>query len=76
MKTDETLKQLPANGTKRVLVVAPSFVADCLETLHELDVENRDYFLTNGGTDFRLVPALNADESFTQVLRQLVLNLR
>jgi ferrochelatase len=74
--TDETLKQLPANGTKRVLVVAPSFVADCLETLHELDVENRDYFLTNGGEDFRLVPALNADESFTQVLRQLVLNLR
>lgn len=74
--TDATLKTLPAQVVKRVLVASPSFVADCLETLHELEIENREYFLTSGGKDFALVPALNADPAFTQVLRQLVLQPR
>lgn len=70
--TDTTLKELPALGVKRVLVVSPSFVSDCLETLHELDIENREYFLNNGGGEFRMLPALNDDAGFIDVLQRLV----
>ncbi len=72
--TDDTLRELPKEGVKRVLVVAPSFVSDCLETLHELEIENKEYFMQSGGTEFKMVPALNDDYSFTQVLKSLVLN--
>ncbi|WP_057895777.1 ferrochelatase [Liquorilactobacillus oeni] len=72
--TDTTLKLLPSKGIKRVLVVAPSFVADCLETLHELQIENQAYFLDSGGVDYRMIPALNDDEDFIEVLKKLVLN--
>ena len=72
--TDATLKELPKQGVKRLLVAAPSFVADCLETLNELDLENRRYFLESGGTEFQMVPALNGDLAFTKVLQQLALN--
>ena len=47
--TDAVLKGLPEEGKKAVQVVAPGFAADCLETLEELAVENRDYFLAAGG---------------------------
>lgn len=70
--TDATLKELPAKGNKKVLVVSPSFVSDCLETLYELDIENRAFFLENGGTEFKMLPALNDDEAFIDVLEQLV----
>lgn len=72
--TDDTLKSFPEEGIKRVLVVAPSFVSDCLETLHELEIENKEYFIKSGGKDFEMVPALNDDFSFTQVLKGIVLN--
>jgi len=57
--TDETLKALPGEGVKRVDVVAPGFPADCLETLQELNEENREYFLEAGGEAFHYIPALN-----------------
>ncbi len=72
--TDATLKSLPAKQIKRVLIVSPSFTIDCLETLNELDIENRGYFMASGGTEFRMVPALNDDKAFTDMLRQLVLS--
>ncbi len=46
--TDDTLKKLPSKGIKNILIVAPGFV-DCLETIEELEHENRNYFLENGG---------------------------
>ncbi|KRL01533.1 ferrochelatase [Liquorilactobacillus capillatus] len=70
--TKATLKQLPAKGIKHVLVVAPSFVADCLETLNELAIENRAAFLKSGGTDYHVLPALNDSQMFIDVLEQLV----
>ncbi|KRL39046.1 ferrochelatase [Liquorilactobacillus uvarum] len=70
--TDTTLKELPAKGVKKVLIVSPSFVSDCLETLHELDIENREYFLESGGVEFKMLPALNDDEAFIDVLEQLI----
>ncbi|MFT9456972.1 MAG: ferrochelatase [Liquorilactobacillus hordei] len=72
--TDDTLRAFPKEGIKRVLVVAPSFVSDCLETLHELEIENKEYFMESGGMEFKMVPALNDDFAFTKVLKGLVLN--
>ncbi|MCB1688195.1 MAG: ferrochelatase [Halioglobus sp.] len=58
--TDAVLKGLPEEGKKAVQVVAPGFAADCLETLEELAVENRDYFLAAGGERYQYIPCLNS----------------
>lgn len=57
--TDETLKELAKSGTRRIDVICPGFSSDCLETLEEIQMENRDYFLENGGEQYRYIPALN-----------------
>ena len=57
--TDKTVEALAKQGIKRLALVAPGFSADCLETLEELDVENREIFEHNGGEKFAYLPALN-----------------
>ena len=57
--TDETVKALASGGTKSMAIVAPGFSADCLETLEELDVENREFFMHNGGERYAYLPCLN-----------------
>jgi len=57
--TDKTVESLAKSGTKRIALVAAGFSADCLETLEELDVENRHIFESNGGEKFAYLPALN-----------------
>ena len=58
---DEHLQQLAANGCKKIAVVTPSFVSDCLETIHEIGIEYRQEFMDSGGEVFQLVPNLNDD---------------
>lgn len=70
--TDATLTQLPEKGIKRVLVVAPSFVADCLETVVEIDYEYRELFIANGGQQLTMVESLNADDLWVDAIKQLV----
>jgi ferrochelatase len=53
------LAELPASGVKKLLVVCPSFVSDCLETLEEMAVEGKEIFLHAGGDSFQLIPCLN-----------------
>ncbi len=50
--TDETIKGLPAKGIKKIHVISPGFASDCLETLEELDEQNRELFMHAGGTAF------------------------
>jgi protoporphyrin/coproporphyrin ferrochelatase len=69
--TDETVKSLAMNGIKKLALVAPGFSADCLETLEELDVENREIFLHNGGEHFAYLPCLNDSEEGMQVIRHI-----
>lgn len=71
--TDHTLQALGAAGTKRVDVVCPGFSADCLETIEEIDEENRHYFLQAGGQEFHYIPALNADATHIEALSRVVL---
>ncbi len=58
--TSEVLAQLPGRGVRDVTVICPGFAVDCLETLEEIAIENRDNFLRAGGQRFEYVPALNA----------------
>ena len=57
--TDETLRKLAAEGCKRVKVMCPAFVTDCLETLEEIAEEGKEEFLHAGGEEFELIPCLN-----------------
>jgi len=57
--TIDTVKELAAKGVKSLAVIAPGFFADCLETLEELGVENKNAFLEGGGEHFALLPCLN-----------------
>lgn len=71
--TDATLKSLPAQGIKHVQVICPGFSADCLETIEEIDQENREYFENAGGEHYSYIPALNAREDHTNMLADLIL---
>lgn len=66
------MEDLPKEGRKKILVCSPSFVADCLETLYELEIENRNVFLKNSGEVFDFVHPFNDSSDFTLFLRQLV----
>ena len=70
--TDKTLEKLPESGTKRVDIISPAFSADCLETLEELSVENRDIFMAAGGEQYQYIPALNDDPGMISLLVDLV----
>lgn len=70
--TDETVEALAKSGVRRLAIVAPGFVADCLETLEELGEENREIFFHNGGEHFAYLPCLNDDENGMAVLRHVV----
>ncbi len=66
------LKSWGAEGVQDVDVICPGFSVDCLETLEEIKVENRDYFVQAGGQDLRYIPALNARDDHMAALVGLV----
>ncbi len=70
--TDQTLEELAQSGIKDVAIVSPAFSADCLETLEELAVENREAFMHAGGLSYRYIPALNDREDHIQALVNLI----
>ncbi len=70
--TDKTLQALPAQGVKSLQVVCPGFASDCLETIEEIDIENRDYFMGAGGEKFGYIPCLNATAIHIQALTALI----
>ena len=57
--TDATVRALAAQGVRRLDVACPGFAVDCLETLEEIAMQNRDFFLAAGGAELRYIPALN-----------------
>ena len=70
--TDKTLISLGKAGTNRVDVICPGFAADCLETLEEIDHENRQLFLQAGGKDFHYIPALNDSPEHINALLDMI----
>ncbi|MEN8178662.1 MAG: ferrochelatase [Pseudomonadota bacterium] len=71
--TNETLKNWGGNGIGSVQVVCPAFSVDCLETLEEIAVENRDCFLEAGGKEYTYIPALNDQPTHIQMLSELII---
>ena len=71
--TDITLKSLAQEGIKHVNVICPGFSADCLETLEEIRLQNRDFFIEEGGQHFGYVPALNDNADHIKVLSEIIL---
>ena len=72
--TDKVLENLPKNGIKKIAVVCPSFVADNLETLEEINIEAREIFIDAGGEKFIFIPCLNNDDNWIDFLVKYVSN--
>ena len=70
--TAPTVEALAKGGLKSLDIIAPGFSADCLETLEELDGENREIFMHNGGETFRYIPCLNSRPDNISMLTGLI----
>lgn len=70
--TNTTLKSLAAAGIKKVQLLCPGFSADCLETLEEIKIENRDVFITAGGKDYQYIQCLNAQNAHIEMMTTLI----
>lgn len=70
--TDKTLVSLAKQGVKDIQVACPGFPADCLETLEEINMQNRDIFLEAGGENYHYIPALNDSNEHIQMIASLV----
>jgi len=74
--TDETLESYPDQGIKDIAIISPAFSADCLETLEEIEGENREIFELAGGEKYRYIAALNdRDDHIAALLDVLKPNL-
>ncbi|EXJ14978.1 ferrochelatase [Imhoffiella purpurea] len=71
--TDATLESLARQGVKSVQVLSPGFSADCLETLEEISIENREHFLESGGESYSYIPCLNDNPDHMELLADLIL---
>ncbi|AYG00122.1 ferrochelatase [Lactococcus allomyrinae] len=70
--TIDRVARLPKEGAKKVLICSPAFVADCLETLFELEIENKEVFISNGGETFDFVHPFNSSIEFTKVIKTIL----
>ena len=72
--TDKTLEELPTKGIKKIHILSPGFSSDCLETLEELEVENKKKFISAGGKKYNYIKCLNDDPKHLNMLALLILN--
>ena len=70
--TDEVLTELAAKGIKRLVIVCPSFVADCLETLEEIGIRARKQWEQLGGEQFTMIPCLNDSPEWIKAIIAIV----
>lgn len=71
--TSDVIRRLSKEGAKKLLVFCPAFVADCLETIHEIGVEYNEEFQASGGERIDLVPSLNSSDTWVEALKVLTL---
>jgi protoporphyrin/coproporphyrin ferrochelatase len=70
--TDFRLQEMPGEGIKKLLVICPAFVSDCLETLEEIEIRGKESFLASGGTEYAMIPCLNIHPLWVQTLADWV----
>lgn len=71
--SDKVIRELPTKGITHLDVACPGFASDCLETLEEIAMQNRQLFLNSGGKQFNYIPALNASDGHIAALAEIVL---
>ena len=72
--TDKTVEKLAKDKVAHLQIVAPGFSADCLETIEELDGENREIFEEHGGKKFSYIPCLNNQSDHISLIGALIKN--
>jgi ferrochelatase len=72
--TDHVIDDFAKNGLKKLAVVTPAFVSDCLETLEEIGMEAKKSFIENGGEEFTAIPCLNENEKWIKTLSSWINN--
>ncbi len=70
--TDETIEKLAKDGVKRLAVLTPAFVTDCLETIEEIGEEAKEIFEEHGGEHFHRAPCLNAHDAWMDALAEML----
>jgi ferrochelatase len=70
--TTTRMEQLPKEGIKDLLVVCPSFVSDCLETLEEIAIREKENFMEAGGETFEYIPCMNTQDSWVDAVATLI----
>ena len=70
--TDKMLEEYPKQGVKKLVIVCPAFVSDCLETLEEIAMEGKEEYLEAGGEEYTVVPCLNEDPAWVKVMSKWV----
>lgn len=68
----DTLQELPSAGIKNIDVICPGFAVDCLETLEEIEQENKQVFIQSGGQTYHYIPALNDSEKHVELMVGLI----
>lgn len=69
---NKTMRELPENGVRKIVVITPGFPADNLETLYDIDILAREAFLESGGEEFVFVPCLNYEDYWVEGLIKIV----
>ena len=70
--TDKRLEEMPKEGIKKLLILCPAFVSDCLETLEEIEERGKETFLEAGGTSYTMIPCLNTNPLWLNVLAKWI----
>lgn len=71
--TDHELERIAKAGVKKLLVICPAFVSDCLETIEEIGMRGRDTFIEAGGAEYKMIPCLNEHPLWIRALESFVL---
>lgn len=70
--TDFEIERLAKEGVKKLKVICPAFITDCLETLEEIAMEGKEQFLSLGGEEFELIPCLNTHPAWIKWLNNKI----
>jgi ferrochelatase len=70
--TDVRLEQMPGEGIKKLLVLCPAFVSDCLETLEEIEERGKESFIAAGGSSYKMIPCLNTQPLWISTLNKWI----
>ena len=70
--TDRTIERMGLEGKKKLAIVTPAFVSDCLETLEEIAMEGKEIFEEVGGNEFTVIPCLNDRDEWVKVLARWI----